>query len=237
MILKKFKVILLFILSIVGIDAMAQGNDKAVIFTGIVVGGPKSEPLPKANILNISSGRGTTANENGYFILSVFPGDSIIFTYIGFKKQFHRIPKKIESSYSAIVDLKENIQTLAEVKVYPYATEELFKEAFINYTLPDARERDALARATDERSMAILAKTMGIGSAANYRNFMTQQQNAIANRSFTNTISQAFINPFAWSSFIQSVKKGDLTRKDWKGINDVGPMENIPREKFGKGKN
>lgn len=210
----------------------AQGNEKAVIFTGIVVGGVKSEPLPGAFVFNSSAGRGTIANESGYFILAVFPGDSIIFSYVGFKKQYHIIPKKVEQSYSAIVDLKEDVKLLAEVKVYPYPTEELFKEAFVNYVLPDAKDRNNLAKNTNERSMAMLAHTMGMGASANYRNFMNNQQNAIINKGFTNSISTALMNPIAWMSFIQSVKKGDLTRKDWKGITDVGPNETIPREKI-----
>lgn len=218
-------------------ETFAQGQEKAVIFTGIVVGGKNSEPLPRAYIFNSSAGRGTIANESGYFILSVFPGDSVIFSYVGFKRQYHIIPKKIEQSYSAIVDLKEDVKMLAEVKVYPYATEDLFKEAFLNTQLPDQKDRDALAKATDPRSMAMLAKSMGMSASSNYRYFMNQQQSAIVNKGYTNSISTALMNPIAWMSFIKSVKKGELTKKDWKGINDVAPNENISREKFTRDKN
>jgi CarboxypepD_reg-like domain len=228
----QFNLVLVLLTILPFVKTLAQGQEKAVIFTGIVVGGKNSEPLPGAFVFNSSAGRGTIANESGYFIISVFPGDSIVFSYVGFKKQYHKIPRKIEQSYSAIVDLKEDVQMLAEVKVYPYATEELFKEAFINTILPDQRERDALAKATDPRSMAMLAKAMGMSASSNYRNFMSVQQNAIVNKGYTNSISTALMNPIAWMSFIKSVKKGDLTRKDWKGINDIEPTENISREKF-----
>jgi CarboxypepD_reg-like domain len=232
--LKKALLILsvLFIAILPKAKLYAQGNDKAIIFTGIVVGGKNSEPLPRAYVLNTSAGRGTIANDSGYFILSVFPGDSVIFSYVGFKKQYHIIPKKIEQSYSAIVDLKEDVKMLAEVKVYPYATEELFKQAFLDTQLPDQKDRDALAKAMDPRSMAILAKQMGMSASSNYRYFMNQQQSAIVNKGYTNSISTALMNPIAWMSFIKSVKKGDLGRKDWKGINDVAPNESISREKF-----
>jgi CarboxypepD_reg-like domain len=234
--LKKAQILFLFLLVAIlpVIKTLAQGNEKAIIFTGIVVGGKNSEPLPGAFVFNSSAGRGTIANESGYFILSVFPSDSIVFSYVGFKKQYHIIPKKIEQSYSAIVDLKEDVKMLAEVKVYPYPTEELFKKAFVDFELPDAKDRDALAKNTNERSMAMLAKTMGMGASANYRSFMNMQQNAVINRGFTNSISTALMNPIAWMSFIKSVKQGDLTKKDWKGINDLAPNETIPREKFGK---
>ncbi len=240
--LKNLKKVNIFIILVLltfmpKVKSLAQGQDKAIIFTGIVVGGRTSEPLPRAYVFNSSAGRGTITNESGYFILSVFPGDSIVFSYVGFKKQYHIIPKRIEQSYSAIVDLKEDVKMLAEVKVYPYPTEELFKEAFINYNLPDAKDRDNLAKATNTQSMAMMAKAMGLGSSGNYKAFMTQQQNAIVNRGYTNSITTALMNPIAWMSFIQSVKKGDLTRKDWKGINDVAPMETISREKFIREKN
>jgi CarboxypepD_reg-like domain len=235
--IEKYILLCLIVILVPKCKLLAQGGDKAVIFTGIVVGGKNSEPLPGAFVFNSSAGRGAVANESGYFILSVFPGDSVVFRSVCFKKQFHIIPKKIEQSYSAIVDLKEDVKLLAEVKVYPYPTEELFKEAFINYQLPDAKDRENLANATSDRSVAMLAKTMGMGAAANYRSFMNMQQNSVANRGFTNSISTALMNPIAWMSFIQSVKKGDLTRKDWKGINDLSPNESISREKFIKGKN
>ncbi len=210
-------------------STFGQGQDKAVIFTGIVVGGKNSEPLPGAYIFNSSAGRGTISNTNGYFIINVFPGDSVVFSFVGFKKQYHIIPKKIEQNYSAIVDLKEDVKTLAEVKVYPYPTEELFKEAFVNYKLPDAREREALAKATDQRTLSALGYANGMGAMANYRNFMQSQQNMLTNKTF---VSTQLLNPIAWASFIQSVKKGELTRKDWKGVTDVQVNETLPREKF-----
>jgi CarboxypepD_reg-like domain len=233
----QYYIVVIFLALLPWAKIMGQGQEKGVIFTGIVVGGKNSEPLPRAYILNSSSGRGTIANESGYFILSVFPGDSIVFSYVGFKKQYHIIPKKIEQSYSAIVDLKEDVKMLAEVKVYPYATEELFKQAFIDTQLPDQKDREALARATDPRSLAMLAKSMGMSASSNYRYFMNQQQNAIVNKGYTNSISTALMNPIAWMSFIKSVKKGELSRKDWKGINDVAPNESISREKFSRENN
>jgi hypothetical protein len=228
--LKNILVIFLFlVLAQLPTRMWAQGQDKAVIFTGIVVGGHNSEPLPSAYVFNSSAGRGTISNANGYFIINVFPGDSVVFSYVGFKKQYHIIPKKIEQNYSAIVDMKEDVQTLAEVRVYPYSSEELFKEAFLAYKLPDAREREALAKATDQRYLAALGYANGMGAMANYRGFLESRQNYQNNKTFVNT---QLLSPTAWASFIKSVKNGDLTRKDWKGITDVQVNETLPRERF-----
>jgi hypothetical protein len=221
---------LLFVLLwIISFQTNAQGQEKMISFTGIIVGGQNSAPLKGAFIINASSGRGATSNSNGYFLIQVYPGDSILFSHVGFKKQFYKIPQKTEVSYSAVVDLKEDVQMLAEVKVYPFATEELFKKAFIEYRLPDQREREALANATSERSLAMLAASSGMGASANYRNFMNTQAAAKTNQSFFNT---SILNPMAWASLINSVKKGELTDKSWKGVTDVQINENVSREKF-----
>jgi hypothetical protein len=229
--LKKKLFIFWFLLLAVGVstEVYCQGQEKMVSFTGIIVGGQNSAPLKGAFIINATSGRGATSNSNGYFLIQVYPGDSILFSHVGFRKQFYKIPKKTDVSYSAVVDLKEDVQMLAEVKVYPFATEELFKKAFIEYRLPDQREREALANATSERSLAMLAASSGMGASANFRNYMETQAAAKTNQNFFNT---SILNPMAWASLIQSVKNGDLTDKRWKGIKDVQINENISREKF-----
>ncbi|MCY7358030.1 MAG: carboxypeptidase-like regulatory domain-containing protein, partial [Rudanella sp.] len=113
--------------------ALAQGQERQVTFTGFITGGKTNEPLPQAYIYIPKAGRGVLSANNGYFALPVFPGDSIIFSYVGFKPQYHIIPRRLtDVTYSAVVALQEDVKTLAEVKVYPYATEQLFKEAFVS---------------------------------------------------------------------------------------------------------
>lgn len=137
----------------------------------------------------------------------------------------------MEESYSAIILMKEDIKTLAEVKVYPYATEEEFKKAFIAMKLPDEFERDNLERNTRQELLMQMAAATPMSAAGNYRTFMDQQifgrENA-ANRSFTTTMP--FLNPFAWASFIKSVKNGDLKKKEYREILKQAPRENISRQ-------
>lgn len=209
-----------------------QGQVKSIMFTGRVVGVKGTQTLGKAYILIPRAGRGTLADVEGYFALPVFPGDSVVFSYLGYQKQYHIIPKRhMEESYSAIILMKEDIKTLAEVKVYPYATEEEFKKAFIAMKLPDEFERDNLERNTRQELLMQMAAATPLSAAGNYRNFMDQQifgrENA-ANRSFTTTMP--FLNPFAWASFIKSVKNGDLKKKEYREILKQAPRENISRQ-------
>lgn len=222
----------LFVLSGVFTATFAQGQDRQVTFTGFITGGKTNEPLPGAYIYIPKAGKGVLSATNGYFALPVFPGDSVIFSYVGFRTQYHIIPRRLtDLTYSAVVALQEDVKTLAEVKVYPYATEELFKEAFVNLKLPDEKERENLAKNTDPEAMARLAATMPMGAVANHQNFVNQQffgRESIIGRSQTPTF--AFTNPFAWANFIRSVKRGDLKTKDFRSEFNKTPPENLTRK-------
>ena len=222
----------LFLLSGWCSTAFAQGQDRQITFTGFITGGKTSEPLPGAYIYIPKAGKGVLSAPNGYFALPVLPGDSIIFSYVGFKTQYHIIPRRLaDVTYSAVVALQEDVKTLAEVKVYPYATEELFKNAFVNLKLPDEKERENLAKNTDPEAILRLAATMPMGAVANHQNFVNQQffgRESIVGRTQTPTF--AFTNPFAWANFIRSVKRGDLKTKEWRSELNKAPRENMTRK-------
>ncbi len=211
--------------------ALAQGQVRQITFTGIVTGGNTSEALPGAYIYLPKAGRGVLANNVGYFALPVLPGDSVIFSYVGFQKQYHIIPRRLaEDTYSAVIALSEDVKTLAEVKVYPYATEELFKQAFVALRLPDEKDRANLARNTDSQYLQQMAAMTPMGAMANYQNFINQQyfgRESIAGRGQYTSIP--FLNPFAWASFIRSVKRGDLKTQDFRKQLNQAPAENIKR--------
>ncbi|WP_273213082.1 carboxypeptidase-like regulatory domain-containing protein [Runella zeae] len=213
-------------------ETQAQGQVKSIMFTGRVVGVKGTQTLSKAYIFIPRAGRGTLADEGGYFALPVFPGDSVVFSYLGYQKQYHVIPRRhMEESYSAIILMKEDIKTLAEVKVYPYATEEEFKKAIIAMKLPDEFERENLEKNTRQELLMQMAAATPMSAASNYRSFMDQQifgrENA-ANRSFTTAFP--FLNPFAWANFLKSVKNGDLKKKEYREILNQAPRENLTRQ-------
>jgi hypothetical protein len=215
---------------LVGSRAHAQGEIKSVMFTGLLTGGKNSEPLPGAYVYLPKAGRGTITNGYGYFSIPVYPGDSVVFSYVGYEKQYHVVPRTNEQTYSRIIELKEDVTLLREVKVYPYPTEEEFKRAFLASRLPDEKERENLAKNTDPRYLRQLAAQMGMGPAANYRYFIEQQNSYTFNRTAMTTIP--FLNPLAWASFIRSVKNGDLKRDDWKAGANAAPLQNINRDQY-----
>jgi len=226
-----FSIIFLFLA--VTQTVLGQGERKAIMFTGVVVGA-NQERLPMASIIIPQAGKGTLADETGYFVVPVFPGDSLVFSYVGYKSQYFRIPKNYNGeTFSAVIAMREDVQMLQEVRVWPYSTEEEFKKAFLEMRLPDQADRDALAKSTDPDYINRMSMLVPNNAQTNFRYMMDQQlfgRESFANRGFSTTMP--FLNPFAWASFIKSVKKGDLKRKDYQKDLNQAPRENITRQDF-----
>jgi hypothetical protein len=232
--IKNFITIVVLLLIVTSASVMGQGQIKSIVFTGRIVGGKGAQPLARTYIFIPKAGRGTLADESGFFALPVFPGDSVIFSYLGFQKQFHVIPRRIsDDSYSAIIMLKEDVKTLAEVKVYPYSTEDEFKKAFIDLKLPDEQDREALARSTNKEYLLQMMAITPMSAASNYSYFMNEQmygREGYANKNAMTSMS--LFNPFAWASFINGVRKGDLKKKEYREILKQAPRENLNRQDF-----
>jgi hypothetical protein len=210
-----FTGILLAMLCVLAINIgqlKAQGKEPIIQFSGIIIGGDNSEPVPGAHIYVPKAGRGTTTNPYGFFSMPVMTGDSIIISSVGYQRQFYVVPKKNEKGYSVIIELQSDITTLPVVEVYPYPTEELFKEAFLALQMPDEKQQQAMRKNLDQQLLYQMSIAAGPGAGESFRNFTSQQQYYNANRNFAPTLQ--LLNPFAWAQFIKQVKQGDFKKKD-----------------------
>jgi CarboxypepD_reg-like domain len=214
--------------------ANAQGEKKFITFSGFVIDGSTDEPLPGAYVINDRAGRGVFTNNRGYFIIEVFPGDSLLFSYLGFKKQFHIIPKSLGLNYSAVVELSIDAKMLKEVTVYPFRTEEEFKTAFLNMELPNSAEREAIERNYNLENIKRLAANQAMGAGGGYRYAMDQQLMHLQNQ--RQVTVNPLTNPFAIMNFIRSVKNGSLLDKAYKKA-DYIPAEKGTRDNILKGGN
>jgi len=200
--------------SLLAFNAIAQNDSKEELiqFSGIIITGDSLNPVPFATIIVKNTLRGTTSDYFGYFSFVAQPLDTIVFSSIGFKKSEFIVPDTLnENRYSLIQMLQNDTVMLDEAIVYPWPTQDQFKQAFLNLDIPD----DALEIARKNLSaeqLSARAESMPMSANMNFRYQMQQRTNQMyyAGQFVPNNL----LNPMAWAKFIEAWKRGDFKRKE-----------------------
>jgi hypothetical protein len=200
-----------FIFSIGQATAQDQREKKVIQLSGIILNSDSTDAVPGVNIYVPKKGRGTSSGRFGYFSMPVLEGDSIIFSFIGLKKQSFKIPERVENDrISLILTMEVDEIALAEIEVMPYPTEAEFKQAILAMNVVDPM---SISRANMSPEMLLRwAESMPASSDENFRYF--QQGRMLQNQDLYGPRPLRLLDPFAWSQFIRSIKRGDLKRKD-----------------------
>ncbi|NND06235.1 MAG: carboxypeptidase-like regulatory domain-containing protein [Saprospiraceae bacterium] len=206
---------LLFILLYQSVDAQDNRNrrDSVIQFSGLVVVEEQGEliPLPLTNILLKRSGRGTFADNEGFFSIVAFKGDVVVFSSIGFETVEFVIPDTLsQNRYSIYQIMTRDTINLPETVVYPWPSREHFKIEFLALNVPE----DLQDRAESNLAVHVMEKmrkdlpTDGVESG----NYYLKRQ-AESYYSFGQAKPMHILNPIAWSKFFKAWKNGDFKRK------------------------
>ena len=168
-------------------------------------------PVRYVNIISRMLRSGTDTDENGIFSLISTPGDTLLFTTIGYKPGIFIIPDEINyPRYSIDVEMQMDTINIGSVLVLPWKTYGEFVQAVIEYTPPQQQILENM-----EANLAIIERQihadMKVSPAMGYRYAMAQETERVmtANQTPVNNI----INPFAWAKFIDGIKNGLLKNK------------------------
>ncbi|MEM9895945.1 MAG: carboxypeptidase-like regulatory domain-containing protein, partial [Bacteroidota bacterium] len=190
----------------------AQGPDDSleeqtvIQFTGVVFSTDSVTLVPGTHVYIPESGRGTTTNLYGFFSLPVLEGDSVVFSAVGYKRSYFIVPPHESTrSLKAIIILEDDITFLEEVEVRPYPTESIFKEALISMELPERKEYVNVYQWLESEYMKQGYKTLPASPAANSLSIVNQYNQAYVNK--YSPPQNQLLNPFAWSQFINSLKR------------------------------
>ncbi|WP_443945190.1 hypothetical protein ACJVDH_20075 [Pedobacter sp. AW1-32] len=208
----KYCAILFFLFfSITALAQQKPEQEKLIQFSGIITDIDSTNVIPYVTITNLSqNSKRVAADYRGYFSFIVNPGDTILFTAIGYKKFSTIIPKSTpDSKYTIMVKLKVEVMNLPTVKVFPWATTEEFTRAFLTMKIADddmAIAKKNLSRAALNGMVQTLPRDAGEISSQNYRyNF-----DRMVNKNMVQTIP--LLNPFAWGKLMQQIFDGDKSR-------------------------
>jgi len=179
-----------------------------VQLTGIVVN-DSLQRLPFTAVYDKTTSRGVICDYFGYFALVVHPGDTIQFSFIGFKKKSFIVPNTDKGSNDlSIVTLLESDTIMSDpVNVYPWPSREQFADAFINLEI----DNDAINRAKERMSpqeMAFVYGVMGTDANLAYKAQSQHYLNQVYYRG--QQAPNNLFNPVSWGNFLKSLNNGDL---------------------------
>ncbi len=192
-----------------------KSEKKLIQFSGIVIHSDSLEPMPFVNVINVSRGhRGTYTDMKGFFSLVVAAGDTINISCLGYQRMELVIPKDlINDTFSGIFKLKPDVFNLPMVYIFPYATIEQFKQAFIKIKLPDDDLKIA-QKNLDQRIMMALSSAMAWDGTQNTRYYFQQQSEKLywAGQSRPNPL----LDIVKLNQFMQLLNEGKISLKNEK---------------------
>jgi hypothetical protein len=191
------------------INVQAQSPRKIIQFSGLIVSGDSAFGTPGVYVFVPKEGRGTISNAIGYFSMAALTGDSIVIKSIGYKEKFFVIPYTLEDKISVIIEIMEDTLYMPIVEITPWPTERLFKEAFLALKLPE-QDLKNMNHNLNDQVLKRMMYNLGADASMNSRYYLQQQTSSVSNKYFSPTLS--LLNPFAWKSFIDGVKRGDLKK-------------------------
>lgn len=204
----------IFILCIIlGSKTYAQvDNEELIQFSGIVVTADSIRPVPYTNIVIKNTWRGTVADYYGYFSFVAHKNDTLIFSSVGYKKIEFVIPDTIHNDrYSLIQVMSNDTIMLSQTVIYPWPSREDFKEAFLNFDVPDD-DYERAKRNLNSEFLREIASSIPMDGSMNYKWAQQQHQEKLYYIGQTQPIT--VLNVFAWAQFIQAWKDGKFKRQD-----------------------
>lgn len=201
---------LVFLLSWGG--ATAQ-DGKIVQFSGLISSVGGELPVPFVTVTNVSyNGQAHAANNEGFFSFVAHVGDTIRFTSVGFEPTEFVIPSTTSDRFTAQISMKSMVIELPAVMPFPWASIEEFNLAFMALDVSD----DNISRIRSSLSPEALAALSQVvpRSAEEIQTFNSMQRHInMSNKAINQRFANPLFSPFAWGSFINSIVKGDYSRK------------------------
>ncbi len=207
-------IIFLFIFSI---NAQNSENTEpfAVQFSGVVVtqddATGEAIPLPYTNIYVKRTSRGTVSGLDGFFSIVALRGDTIKFSFVGYKTVEYIIPDTLTSHFYSVYQIMSRDEVLLpETVIYPWPRKQYFKQELLTMDISDELKKQA-----EENLAEKLIKEMIKDVPFDGREAVNLELNKIANEAvYTGQIKPMRIfDVMAWRKFIKAWKRGDFKRK------------------------
>ena len=186
-------------------------RDSVVQLYGVVMTADSLRGLDGVSVSVKGKGRGTITNYQGVFSIAVLKGDEIEFSFVGFKSKNVTIPVNWQTStYEIIQLLTSDTNYLPGTIIRARPTRPQFERDFLNNTF--SADEYAIARENLENEKRAALMSVIPSDAKEAMNY-TMRQKMAASYHTGQLPPMGIMNPFAWSEFIKSWKRGDFKKK------------------------
>jgi hypothetical protein len=192
-------------------DRFNKPDSLMIQLSGVVVAEDNLEAMPYCTVFNKTIRHGVISDFYGFFSFVVFPGDTLYFSYFGYKSSTYIVPDTLtENRYSMIHMMQQDTLNLPVVDVYPWPSREDFARYFIDMEPYDDAIRRAQRELSGESLAFVAARLEGDASLA---------YGVTQNQYYTKLYTQGqlpgnnLLNPYAWAKLVKDWKEGKLKKQ------------------------
>ncbi len=190
-------------------------GDSLIQVMGIVVDSLTREALPYAYCINVSQRIGTISNLDGSFSIVVKDGDTLLFSYMGYKSRsivvdLLEIGERRNLTIYMRVELVPDTIVLPEVVVYPWKTAEEFRQAFLNWEPPVIEAPYTYYHLSPEVIKELAENSPPTPQALFLMRYQAEAYSQYAYRQFPYV---GAFNPIAWAKWLQLLEKYRKARR------------------------
>jgi hypothetical protein len=162
------------------------------------------EGIPYVHILIKNKKQGAISDPQGLFSFVTAPGDTVIFSAVGYKRTGIVIPDTTISQFlSTEVIMMQDTVRMKEVYIFPWKTYEEFKQAVLTLRLPETDAERA------QKNIEIIQKQIFLATQADADmnfNYMMREQN-YKQMTKGQVPTYNILSPIKWFQFFDAIKK------------------------------
>jgi len=190
-------------------------DDFAIQFSGVVVTEHETTgemvPLPYTNVAIKGTSRGTISAHDGFFSIVALKGDTIVFSYLGYKTVEYVLPDTLNKHFYSYFQIMSKTEYLLPMAViHPWPSKEYFKQEFLAMDVSDDLLEKAKENLAEEVLHKMIAEVPG-DPRESYNLLLRQQANAAYHAGQFQPMK--IFDLIAWQKFIQAWKRGDFKKK------------------------
>jgi hypothetical protein len=203
--LKKLPVIIL--LSFLIVPSLAGQEKEVFVQVDGFVRDKYLNPVPNVNIYSLKVRKGSSSNQDGIYSIISTPGDTIVFSTVGFRRTLLAIPDKVTGlNFQADVYLEYDTIAINDVLVLQWGSYAEFKRAVLEADVHNAQVENM------NDNLILIQKQLitntGLSPDAAYKQVSRQFADAAYLRG--QSPANNLLNPFAWAKFFNGLKSGLL---------------------------